>query len=668
MFVRKFDLEKFHSEYNVKCRDMYPWPEIDETPFGATWAVVSPGGNTEPHSHELPETFFIVEGEGEMDIDGQRSKVGVGDVVYLPATSTHTIHNLSPDNRLVFLSVYWDDDTLKAARAAANGGASGSKPPSAKRRLVISAPPTPNGKLHLGHLSGPYLGADIYRRYSALRGVPTFHLCGADDHQSYTCDKANTLGQTPEQTADHFGQAVEATLKKAGVDLEMFLYPRKSPKYTQFVQAVFKKLLGTGKLLVKEAPTLYCEQCQRHLYEVWVMGACPHCGTHCMGNGCEECGLPNDCTDLGKPVCSVCNQTPVTRTVKRCYFPLEQSRPILEEYYAAMKLPLRLRAVVSKLMAKGLPDAPVTHVSDWGIPVPDEQFPGQIISVWLEMVLGYLFTADVIAKTNQLPKNFWDDPEAEVVQFFGCDNAFYYTVLFPAVMRAVSDRIVLPHAFCTNEHYQFGGSKFSTSRQHAVWVDDFLAHEPVDLVRFYLCYTRPEQSKTSFSHEDYAAVKQRELFDGWQAWLARLEARTGGQVPQATGLNAEQSDLYRHLQSRIHEVEAAYESEAFSPCKVARLLNEWVHEMADFGSSWDFLDGVEGAGEERNGALALELAAARSLAIMMAPIMPNASARLWKALGFRGRVREWDSQLQFLPAGEPLVGLGEVIPRPTVLV
>ncbi len=666
MFLRKFDLEKFHSEYNVRCRDMYPCPELGTTPFGATWAVVEPGGQTKPHSHEAAETFFIVEGRGQMDIDGDQAEVRQGDVVYLPPGSTHVLYNLSVDDRLLFLSVFWDEELAAVAERMQNGGMKNkeSQPPSAKRRLIISAPPTPNGKLHLGHLSGPYLAADVYRRYSQLRGVQAFHLCGSDDHQSYVQDKAHQLLKTPSELADELGHQAEATLRSALVPTDMFLYPRKSRKYSQTVQAVFDMLLEQDKVVVRDSDTLYSEKAERYLYGVWVMGGCPHCGAHSMGNYCEACGLPNDCVDLVNPVCSETETTPVVRTVKRAFFPLEDHRESLKAYFETMRLPLRLRAVAERLLRrKRLPDVAVSHPSDWGIPVPRNKLPGQIISVWMEMVLGYLYSSKVIAADQKLPTSFWEDPDAEVVQFFGNDNAFFYTMLFPAVMKAVHADLRLPHAFCTNEHYQFEGKKFSTSRQHAIWVDDSLEQESVDVVRFYLCHTRPEQTRTTFTHEAYQAFKQVELQEVWSAWLTRLEEKCRGVVPEVTQLNDAQSEFYRELETLFHEIERSYESERFSLRRVTRLISHWVHAVYDFGCSWDFLDDVPRSREEREGALALELAAARSFAFLLAPIMPNLANRLWKALGHRGRVRGWPTTIEFLPPGQSITGLSSVIPK-----
>lgn len=655
MQVRKFDLEAFHREYNVSCRDMYPWSEIDKTPFGATWAVVDPGGHTEPHQHELPETFFITEGEGTMEVDGTTRDVARGDVVYLPPTSLHTIKNKSGEKPLIFLSVYWDEETSKAVEMLENGGlrsAPEAPPVEAGQRLVITAPPTPNGRLHLGHLSGPYLAADVYRRYSHLRGCPTYHLTGSDDYQSYTVDKAMEMGVEIEDSADLYTNSIRQTFKAYDIDVHHYTLPREIPNYNAFIQKVFKQLLDTAVVEVREAETLFSADDDRYLYEVWVMGKCPHCGAGCMGNNCEACALINDCVDLVDAVDMVHQKPPVRKPFKRAYFPLEPHREFLQSYYQEHPLPPRIAGLVKKLFAQELPAVPVSHLSDWGVPVEDDRLPGHIVSVWTEMAIVYLYTADLLRKEKRLEKNPWDDPQAQVIQFFGCDNAFYYAVMFPALMHAVSPRVRPPHRFVTNEHYQFIDSKFSTSRDHAIWAEDFVKKAPSDVIRFHLCRTRPEARQTVFTSQDFQHSWEGLLINEIQGWLLELGARVeqaGGEVPEITDTGGDAGSFLENLERLWRAIEYSYEAEQFSAAAVVRSLMELVRAARHYGDQNSWLSDSNG--------LAVELVAAQALTVLCAPVMPNFANRLWRELGNRGRLKEWPPGPAPLPPGQKIRGL-----------
>ena len=653
MQLRKFDLEAFHSEYGVSCRDMYPWPDIEETPFGATWVVVEPGGNTNPHEHDVPESFFITQGRGLMTVDEVTKEVGSGDVIYHSAGCRHTIKNLSEDEPLVFLSVYWSEELGRVSKLLDEGQlrpAPSAPEVGATSRLVISAPPTPNGRLHLGHLSGPYLGADVYRRYSHLRGCLSYHLTGSDDYQSYTVDKAQEMGLEIEQSADLYTDSIRKTFKSYDIETHYYTLPREIPRYQDFVRKVFKQLLDSGQIEIRESDTFFSQDSDRYLYEVWVMGKCPHCGADCMGNGCEVCGHPNDCVDLVDPVDTEFRKPPVKKAFKRAYFPLEPHREFLLEYYQAHPLPPRIQWLVDRLFAKELPAVPVSHLSDWGVALNDDRLPGQIASVWTEMAIVYLYTADLLSKKKQQEKNFWDDTEAEVVQFFGCDNAFYYAIMFPALMRAVHPRVRPPFSFVTNEHYQFEDSKFSTSRDHAIWAEDFVKQAPSDVIRFHLCRTRPEARQTVFTLEDFKYSWKGLLLDEVQAWLLELGERAerlDGTAP-ALETGPEAAEFFESLERNWRGCEHAYEAQTFSPASVVRLVMQIVQQAREWGdrSNWKL--------EPRH--LAVELVAAQAVAVLLAPIMPNFCNRLWRELGNRGRLRDWPAGPAPVPEGQ-LIGL-----------
>lgn len=510
-----------------------------------------------------------------------------------------------------------------------------------RKVLVTATPPTPNGDLHVGHLSGPYLGADIHTRYLRMRGIETYYLSGIDDHQSYVSFKAEQIGLTASETASRFGEMMMKTLQAARIEMDLFARPRGSPYHMKLVRAFFEKLYSEGRLIAKEVPSLYCETCDKYLFEAYVRGKCPHCRAESGGNACEECGRPNDCVDLIDARCNSCGGKPGVRTFTRLYFPLGQYEQQLRDYYKSAQMNPHLTALCDQMLADGLPDIAVSHLSNWGIPVPVADFDGQCIYVWFEMVPGYLAATQELNEVISSPggwKNFWQAADVEIVQFFGFDNGYFHAVLFPALFFAYDPAIRAPRTFVMNEFYRLDGLKFSTSRNHAIWGSELLDQVPPDLVRFYLCYSCPETEQTNFTVSEFEDTVQRELIGRWQSWLYDLGTKVSTEyagVTPAIGIwTDEQRRFYEKLKEFIVEAACAYEAKTFSPQRATRVLCELVRTARRFGKAEDHWRQVAGRREERRTAVALELAAAKILALLAAPIMPDFAARLWGDLGY----------------------------------
>jgi methionyl-tRNA synthetase len=517
--------------------------------------------------------------------------------------------------------------------------------------------------LHLGHLSGPYIGGDIYKRYLKMKGTDAYYISGADDHQSYVPLKGEQVGLSPRYTADQFTEAMIQTLTSANVEMDLFVRPTSSPYHIQLVQKFFEKLYIEGKLIVKEVPSLYCEDCEKYLFEAHIRGKCPYCGAGSDGNACEQCGKPNDCVELVDPICKYCSTPPSTRPFTRLYFPLSKYEQQLRDYYKSVHMNAHLRSLCEKMLQEGLPDIPISHVSDWGIQVPVKGFENQRIYVWFEMAPGYLAATQQLNDVIGVPQhwqNFWKSSEAEVVQFFGFDNGYFHAVLFPAMFLAYDSEITLPKTFVTNEFLQLEGMKFSTSRGHAIWGQQFMKQVPVDIARFYLSYHRPETEQTNFSITDFKETVQRELFDGWQEWLKelgiKLSLEYNGKAPELGIWMEEHKHYYRKLSSLLKEACISYDAVTFSPQQITRLLSELVRVTRRFAKAEDHLSGLSFRQDERRTSVALELVAAKMLAILSAPIMPNFSSRLWKDLGYDLSVfsNTWTETPSFIPGGQKI--------------
>ena len=532
------------------------------------------------------------------------------------------------------------------------------------RSLVLTAPPNPNGNLHLGHLAGPILSADAFMRHERLLGREAYFLLGTDDNQSWTASMAAQLGDTPQGTADRFAEKIDGTLKATQVDVEIFYRPNASPHHRQIVEETVERLHAAGHLIPRDAPTPFCTTCDTFLFEVALAGGCPHCKTPTYGNGCENCGLPNDCVDLIDPTCKACGGTPESRPLRRLYFPLEPHRAWLEEYLAVTPMPSQQRAQCQRLMeAELLLEVASSHKTDWGIPVPLEGFSGQCVSAWLEMAPGYLAATKQLCEHLGSPGeeswlDWWRGGDSQVVLFFGSDNCWNHTLFYPALLHALDPSLQAPQAFVSNQLYRLEGQKFSTSRGHAIWGDDLVAESSADVVRFYLAYTAPEHAATNFSMAAFRAFVHNEMEGTWQGWLhdlgTTLQEDYGGLAPES-GAWGDRHHLFQQQQETLLlEARAAFAAATFSLQKATRIACELVRLARNFGEAeavWRQTLDAPGYGHT---ATALELAAARTLVLLTAPLMPEFAERLWRALGYQEPIFQtgYLDQAILVPSGQ----------------
>ena len=715
MQIRKLDPETFVNAYNVDLQILYPWEGVVEPPFGAAWAVLAPGESTKPHAHQECETFFIARGTGVFAIGDQRFDVEPGHVTFHEPFHNHVLTNTG-DEEMLFLTVYWEDKGRWAGSgnghhghdhdhgdhhhgeddhhghapqeaAAVPAGAtaeavSEAAPVRIERELVTAAPPTPNGDLHLGHISGPYQGGDVYARAQRLRGIDAHFIFGSDDNSVYVKTHGAGVGMSPEEAAEHYTDLIEESLGMAGVELTAFPRPNASEHHARLTREFFRRLYDNGALEEREGPFPWCEGCEHYLFEAYVEGKCPHCGDGVLGQTCESCGRVYAAGDVVEPRCTQCGSQPVERTLRYLVFPLADHADFLRDYYRRVSMNHHLRSLVEGVLADGPPEVAVTLPTDWGIEVPVEGWEDQRIYVWLEMAPRYFAYAQHVddatgegwkgeAEGEDRPayERFWKSPEARVVQFFGYDNGFYYGMLLPAMFHAFDPDLRLPEAFVTNEFYRLEGEKFSTTRDHRIMARDLFTRAPRDAVRFYLAWSGPEREQSNFTLDDFRATVRRELLDGWQGWLQDLSRRMAdgfdGTVPATGDWTGEHRRFYHRLEELLSQAGDAYTAESFSPQRATRVLSELVREARRFAAGerhWDKVAAVRG--EERRTGIALELLAAQLSGLIAAPLTPEAADRVWRGLGYdEGPGRgDWGEGTDWVPAGNTVDLSGELFP------
>lgn len=649
MIVNTFDADALHETYGI---DMSGIDEVGAgwLSFGAAWGRVGPGRRSAEQQHDETETFVIVRGKGELIVDGRPYPAEPGVVAQFEPFETHSVVNTGTED-LLFLTLYWRDSP-RAAQVAATveRGRMADRP-----IFVFSTPPTPNGDLHLGHLSGPYLGADAFVRFQRLNGAQAWHLTGSDDYQSYVVECARREGRTPAETAAHYSAEIAATLQLMDIPLDQYTVTNADPDYRAGLQAFFSRLVASGRVSPQAGPALFDPATGEYLYEVDISGQCPTCRQPTGGNICEECGEPNFCVDLGEPAMRRSDGAPRAGEVTRFTLPLGEFRKEIAAHHHLGRVPARLRELAQRLFTRERLDVPVSHPSRWGVPPVEPATPEQVIWVWPEMSYGFLHGIQALGR--RLGRDWQTEqpqPDWKIVHFFGYDNSFYHSILYPVLYRLAYPHWAPDIDYHVNEFLLLDGAKFSTSRRHAVWGKEILTPQSVDAVRFFLSRIRSEGRRTNFVRATYVEQVRETLVGRWQAWLhdlgERVEKQHDGVTPDAGIWTPEHTAFLARLSARLSAVTGALGADGFSLNQAADELDGIVEDARRFSAQESRVFDIETWRDEARTSIALELAAAKLLATCATPVMPRFAARLARSLGIEP-IASWPTTVTLIPPG-----------------
>lgn len=548
----------------------------------AGFGVVQPGEQSTPHKHDEVEGFVVLSGRGEIVTERGRHAVAAGSVALFEAFESHVLHNTG-DELLKFADFYWREpaDRQRAAAAHADQRLAG------RPVFVFSTPPTPNGDLHLGHLSGPYLGADVYVRYLRATGQEAYHLTGSDDFQSYVVGRARQEDSSPQEVADRYASAIQQTLALMDIHLDQFTITSRDPTYAHGLRDFFSRLISGG-LRREAAPALVDGVTGAYLHEVDVSGACPTCGAPSGGNICEECGEPNGCVEFAAPRSRLSEATPRVEPVERWMLNLSRMKADVVRHQRRAKVSPRLQQLTKAVLSRPDFRVAISHPAEWGVTPAEAPQGGQVIWVWPEMAYGFLHGIEAIGR--RLARDWRAArPQADwkIVHFFGYDNSFYHTILYPALYRLAFPEWDCDIDYNENEFYLLDGLKFSTSRRHAIWGRDILNADSVDAVRWYLSWTRGEYERTNFTLTDFHDRVEQVLLGQWQAWLADLGQRLtqdfGGRAPDAGAWTPAHMGYLDSLRHRLGALRTWYGADAYSLNRVVDELNAMVAQARRLG-------------------------------------------------------------------------------------
>ena len=374
-------------------------------------------------------------------------------------------------------------------------------------KILFSPPPTPNGPLHLGHMSGPYVAADIAARAARAAGDDVLHVCGLDSHQNYVLARAEALGEPVQEVHDRFRGLIRDAFGLARVEHDLFIEPLADAGYREAVAATLTELVRAGAVEETDTELLTCSECARVLHHVRVTGRCGTCGEGANGGTCEGCGSFLLARDLVGATSTCCGAAPRPVTVRVPVLRMEEFREELEAYWLRGVLPPSTRVLIGRYLAAGLPEMPLAYPTDWGIPWKGEGDELRI-DVWAEMALGY--GVAVAAHLNPSAKSMAEraavwSAVSELWYLCGVDNSFYYAAMIPALLAACGIPTAKQAGLVVNEFYRLDGLKFSTSRNHAVWAYEFLTEQDPGEVRAFLSWDRPDHFGTDFTVAAYEA-------------------------------------------------------------------------------------------------------------------------------------------------------------------
>ncbi|MGH3614276.1 MAG: class I tRNA ligase family protein [Pseudonocardia sp.] len=637
VLMRSLDRDRMVWSYEMHLQDLFDAQTVPGLPFGSVYGSVPPGVTSKAHCHQDGEIFLVLGGRAEVVVEERVAELRRGDVIFLPPFHTHAIRNVS-DEPFDIVSVYWEDIDVAAASLARTGP----QLDQPDRTLVFCPPITPNGGLHLGHLSGPYLRADLLARALRTTGRDALVITGTDDHQSFVATAAHRLGASPESVADAAGDQIRSTLAAINVDLAHFYRPTQDDELIRGIHTLFDALLTSPAVTQSVVETPWCENCAQSLYQSFAKGRCPHCQASSDGEICEACGVPSQARDLLELTCAQCGTEPVLRPESGYDLDLDKYAAPLARYYGRAHGGGQSRHLADTLVAGGLGHQyRITRQSGWGLGVPGGEADQQIIDPWVELV----FTQ--ILNTQRLT----EDSRTANVTVLGFDNTFFYVVLLPAVYLALGLEHLLPWGFVSNRFLHLDGSKFSTSRRHVVWADDLLAEVPADLVRVALLRRSPEEDVHSVGAGEIANLAADPLVERTDRWLADLAAAPGeGLVPGTGAWTTHHRAFYRALCMCSEEFDHLLSVDAFSSVGYVEKLDALLTETARFRSFEQARRRISTAQEEARTSVALEYLALKVFAALVHPVMPTLGMSLWRALGLPAaprRERNWS----FIPGG-----------------
>ena len=526
-------------------------------------------------------------------------------------------------------------------------------------KVVVSvAWPYANGTIHLGHLAGSLLPADIFSRYNRLIGNEVLMVGGSDQHGTPITVSAEKNGMTPEEYADKYHEINKKAIEDMGIEYTLYNKTH-CPTHFEVTQRLFLNLMEKGYISKGTTQQYYCPRCDRFLPDRYVEGVCPKCGAEkTRSDQCDSCGATFEPGDLLEPYCTLCGGAPEIRGTEHFFLRLSQFRePLLKFLEDKDYWRPNVKAFTQNWLEGGLVDRAITRDMTWGVPIPVEGWEGKAIYVWFDAVIGYLSASVEYSRMIGEPdywERFWKDPEAKHYYFIGKDNIPFHSIIWPAILMGGTDGCDLPYDIPANEYLMIGGGKLSKSRSRGpIDIPSVLSRYDPDAIRFYLSVNMPDTHDTEFTWEDLDTKINNDLVATLGNYYHRCLSFTRknfGSIPEGEDGSEAEAEIARTVEEYRALVGAC---DLKRGIKAAMDLARYGNRFFDAVKPWALVkEDREACGRKMNTALRI----AKALCVMMWPYMPRSSEKVWGYLGYAGSLESagLDEALRPLPAGQEL--------------
>jgi methionyl-tRNA synthetase len=525
-----------------------------------------------------------------------------------------------------------------------------------KRTLITTALPYANGPLHIGHLAGVYIPADIYARYLRLKNEDVLLIGGSDEHGVPITLKANHEGISPQAVVDKFHKIIKESFQKFGISFD--IYSRTSSEiHHETASEFFKKLYDEGKFIEKTSEQYYDEENKQFLADRYIIGKCPRCGyERAYGDQCESCGTSLSPTDLINPTSVISGNKPVLKKTKHWYLPLDQYEPWLKQWILEghKEWKPNVYGQCKSWLDSGLQPRAVTRDLNWGVPVPLKDTPGKVLYVWFDAPIGY------ISATRELTpewEKYWKDPETRMLHFIGKDNIVFHCIIFPSMLKA-EGTYNLPDNVPANEFLNLENDKISTSRNWAVWLHEYLEDFPgkEDVLKYVLTANAPETKDNDFTWKDFQSRNNNELV----AILGNFVNRTlvlankyfQGVVPPKGALTGYDTEILKGITDIKNETEKSLDLFRFREAQknamdLARLGNKYLADE----EPWKI---IKTDPERVKTIINICLQITANLTVILEPFLPFSMEKLRGFLNFDKQSWEKSGSNELLPAGHKI--------------
>ena len=530
-----------------------------------------------------------------------------------------------------------------------------------KRYLVTSALPYANGPVHIGHLAGVYVPADIYVRYLRLKKRDVVFIGGSDEHGVPITIKARQEGVSPQDIVDKYHNLIKTSFERFGISFD--IYSRTTSK-THYATAseIFRTIYDKGGFIEKTSEQYYDEEAQQFLADRYIMGTCPHCGNeNAYGDQCERCGTSLNATDLINPRSTLSGNTPVLKSTSHWYLPLDKHEAFLRQWILEENKHWKTNVYgqCKSWLDQGLQPRAVSRDLDWGIPVPVDGAKGKVLYVWFDAPIGY------ISATKELTpewEKYWKSDDSRMIHFIGKDNIVFHCIIFPAMLRSEGSYI-LPENVPANEFLNLEGDKISTSRNWAVWLHEYLGDFPgkEDVLRYVLCANMPETKDNDFTWKDFQTRNNSELVAIFGNFVNRALVLTQnyfeGKVPQAGSFTDFDTETWNEVANIKKNLEEALETFRFREAlkeamNLARLGNKYLADT----EPWKLIKTDEARVKT---ILNVSLQITANLAVLMEPFLPKSAASLRQMLNL--------NQVDWETIGKQMLPVGHQLGQPSLL-